>query len=209
MLDYSLVFDAFVVFLTTHSQYFIYFSVFSVLVLAGVGLPIPEEVTLLGSGFLAYEGFSNLTIALPVCYAGVVLGDFVLFSLGRKWGDDIIKHRLLVRHISEKRLDRARKFFDGHGNKTVFIARFVSGFRIVAFATAGILKMRVCHFLTINTLAALISVPLFVFIGYLCGANINTVIRIFSRTDTLILASLSVAVCLFLAYCFWKKKRTR
>ncbi|MDY7032756.1 MAG: DedA family protein [Thermodesulfobacteriota bacterium] len=207
MLDYSLVFDAFVAFLTTHSQYIIYISTFSVLVLGGLGFPIPEEVTLLGSGFLAYEGFSNLIIALPVCYAGVLLGDFILFSLGRRWGDDIIKHRLLVRHITEKRLDRARKFFDGHGLKTVFIARFVSGFRIVAFATAGILKMRVCHFLTINTLAALISVPLFILIGYLFGANINTVIEIFYRTDTLIFVSISVSICLFLTYRFWKKKK--
>ena len=199
-------FDTLVSFLTLHSQYFIYVAIFSILVLGGVGFPIPEEATLLGSGFLVYGGFSNLTITLTVCYCGVVLGDIILFYLSRRWGDDIINHRFRARYISEKRLDKARKFFEGHGSKTIFFARFITGFRIVTFATAGILKMKICRFITINTIAALISVPLVVFIGYMFGASIDTVIQVFQRTDTIIITSVLVVMGAFFTYRLLKRR---
>ena len=207
MVSNSAVSDILILFLATHSELFIYLALFSVLILAGVGLPIPEEITLLGGGFLVYGGFSNLIITLIVCLFGVILGDFIVFSFGRKWGDDIIKHHYLAGFISEKRLNRARNFFKGHGRKTVLMARFISGFRVVAFATAGILKMKASHFITINTLAAMISVPMLVFIGYIFGANIDVVVKVVKRADVLIIISLSLLIGLAVVYHLWKKRK--
>ncbi|MEW6613877.1 MAG: DedA family protein [Thermodesulfobacteriota bacterium] len=201
------VLDILFLFLATHSELFIYLALFSVLILAGLGVPIPEDVALIGGGFLAYGGFSNLTITFIVCFFGVILGDIAVFSMGRRWGDSVIKHRHFVRVISERKLTHARNFFKAHGSKTIFMARFILGFRVVAFVTAGILKMKASHFITINTLAALISVPVLVFIGYLFGANIDVVIKVVKRADVLIIISLSLVIGLTVVYHIWKKRK--
>jgi len=207
MFSNQAVLDFLILFLTAHSELFIYLALFSVLILAGVGFLLPEEITLLGGGFLVYGGFSNLIITILVCFLGITIGDFIIFSLGRKWGNDIIKHRYLACFISEKRLNRAKKFFKGHGMKTVFIARFVPGFRAVTFATAGTLKMKVSHFITINSLAAMISVPLLVFIGYLFGANIDLIVKVVTRADALIIISITSVIGLAISYHWWKKRK--
>ncbi|MFH1626078.1 MAG: DedA family protein [Pseudomonadota bacterium] len=199
--------DSLILLLSTHSELFIYLALFFVLILAGIGLPIPEEVTLVGGGFLAYGGFSDLMISLIVCFAGVLVGDVIVYTLGRRWGNDIIKHRYLVGFITERRLNRARKFFRDHGNKTIFIARFLSGFRLVIWATAGILRMGMARFLSIDSLAAAISVPTLVLIGYIFGANIRHVIEVVRKTDVLIIASVLFAAGVFLAYRVWKRKK--
>ncbi|MFH2011338.1 MAG: DedA family protein [Pseudomonadota bacterium] len=200
--------DTLILFLTAHSELFIYFALFSILVLAGVGLLLPEEITLLGGGLLAYGGFSNLTVTIIACFLGIMIGDFIIFSLGRKWGNDIIKHRYLACFISVKRLNRAQKFFKGHGMKTVFIARFVPGFRAVTFATAGTLKMKASYFITINSLAAMISVPLLVSLGYLFAADVDMIVKVVKRVDALILISVTSVIGLAAAY-FWLKKRKK
>ncbi|RJP58677.1 MAG: DedA family protein [Deltaproteobacteria bacterium] len=201
------VLDILILFLATHSELFIYLALFSVLMIAGLGVPIPEDIALIAGGFLAYAGFSNLTVTVIVCFFGVILGDLVVFSLGRRWGDSITKHRHFVRLISEKKLNRAKKFFREHGSKTVFLARFILGFRVVAFTTAGILKMKASHFITINTIASIISVPIWVFIGYIFGANLDVVVKVVKRADFLIIISLSLAIGLTVAYYLWKKRK--
>ena len=198
--------DTIFLFLTTHSELFIYFTLFSVLVLTGVGLPVPEEVTLLGSGFLAFGGFSDLAITVIVCFVGVIIGDLIVFSLGRRWGNDIIRHRYLVRFVSERRLNKAITFFKGHGSKTIFIVRFISGFRIVVFAAAGTLRMRMASFIAMDMMAAMISVPILISIGYLFGANYDVVVKVFSRIDNLIITFVSILIGVILAYFFCKKK---
>ena len=169
-------------------------------------MPIPEEVTLIGGGYLAYGGFNNLVLTLMVCFLGVILGDFIVFSLGKRLGNGIIKHPISARFISEKRFNQARKFFSRHGSKTVFFARFISGFRIVTFATAGTLRMKASRFITVNILAAMISVPMLVLIGYTFGTNIDFIFHILAKANSLIVFSLLFIVSITVTCYFWKKR---
>ena len=45
------------------------------LFIAGLGVPIPEELPILASGILAREGLVRWWLALPVCLVGVLAGD--------------------------------------------------------------------------------------------------------------------------------------
>jgi len=144
----------------------IYLGMFAVLLLCGVGLPVPEETVLIAGGYLASSGAVRGYPAIGVCFVGVIAGDFLLFTMGRRWGSGGLASRFLRRALSPRRRARIRRYFRRHGDKTIFTARFISGFRVAAFLTAGMAKMRSRTFLSWDILAALISVPLFFLIGY-------------------------------------------
>jgi membrane protein DedA with SNARE-associated domain len=184
------------VFFTNYSQVFIYIGLFLILFICGLGVPIPEEVTLLAGGFLINLGFIHLYPTLIVVYAGILTGDFAMYSIGRKWGHGILTHRHLHEIFSEKRLERVRQFSRDHGSKTIFIARFLSGFRCAAFLAAGTMGMKPGQFILLDALAALIMIPLLLALGYYFGMKMDWIGEVFSRFDYLLL---SLAIVLGLA----------
>jgi len=108
--------------------------------------------------------------------------------------------------FTEKRLERVRQFFCDHGSKTIFVARFLSGFRVAAFLAAGTMKVKPTHFLFLDFLAALIMVPLMVGIGYYFGASIEWVSAVATRVDWLLKILTALAITAIAVYCIWKRK---
>jgi membrane protein DedA with SNARE-associated domain len=195
-----------VTFLLHYSEHFIYAGLFLVLFLGGLGLPLPEEITLLSGGILVNLGIIRLYPTLAVLYAGAIMGDMALYSIGRKWGHGIITHRQLRKIFSESRLEWVREFFKKHGNKTVFIARFFTGFRVATFLVAGTLEMKSGSFLFFDALAALIIVPLLVCLGYYFGANIGWLSALFTEIDFLIKLGLVLAAAIAVSYYLFCRK---
>ena len=173
-------------FLINYSAHFIYAGLFLILFIAGVGLPIPEEITLITAGFLVYLEIIQFYPTLITIFIGVLFGDLVVYSIGRKWGQGILTHRFLRRFFYESRLERVRQFFREHGNKTIFIARFISGLRVAAFLAAGSMGMKPSRVLMYDFLAALFYVPLLILLGYYFGGKIHLLTDVVSRIDLLI-----------------------
>ncbi len=73
-------------FLTTYLEEFTYIGIFTILILAGFGLPIPEEIVLVFSGYLAFLEYTKFSSTVLIALLGVLAGDFILFSFGRRWG---------------------------------------------------------------------------------------------------------------------------
>ena len=156
---------------------FSYVAVFALLVGGGVGLPVPEEIVQLTAGFLARQGTMALAPALAVTAAGILLGDYVLFRLGRSHGARVMASRHLRRFFTPERRAWVEHHFANHDFLTVMVARLVSPFRLPVFASAGALGVRTRTFLLADGLAALLSVPLVFGLGYLFAARIAEVKR--------------------------------
>jgi membrane protein DedA with SNARE-associated domain len=139
---------------------FTYLGVFLVLFLAGLGVPIPEEVPILASGVLAHEGLVRWWLALPVCLLGVLSGDVVLYWVGHHWGERVLGWRIVRRVLTREREEALKAGYHRHGVKIVFTARHVMGLRAAAFLTAGIARIPFGRFLLVDTAAAMIGVPL-------------------------------------------------
>jgi len=197
-----------VIFLTNYSEQFIYAGLFLILFLCGLGLPIPEELTLLAGGFFVHLGIIRFYPTLATVFVGVLIGDMAMYSIGRKWGQGIITHRQMRKIFSESRLERAKQFFGDHGSKTIFIARFLSGFRVAAFLAAGTMGMKPGKFLTLDTLAALIMVPLLLLLGYFFGANIGWLTELFTRIDFLLKVGAVLGGVAALVYFLLKRKKS-
>ena len=72
---------------------FPYLGLFILLILGGIGFPFPEGGSLVLCGLLISTKVISAPYALAVCYSGVLIGDFLFYSLGRKYGRMIITHR--------------------------------------------------------------------------------------------------------------------
>ncbi len=196
-----------VILLGNYSDKFIYAGLFLILFLCGLGLPIPEELTLLAAGFFLHLEMIHLYPTLATVFVGVLIGDMAMYSIGRKWGRGILTHRHMRKLFSDRRLERAKQFFCDHGSKTIFIARFLSGFRVAAFLAAGTMGMMPAKFLILDTLAALIMVPLFLLLGYTFGAHIDWLSNLFTRIDFLLkLAAVLGGIAVGAYFLFIRKK---
>ena len=103
---------------------FSYLAPFVVLLLCGVGLPLPEEVTLIGSGILSYRGEVEFAPIAVVCAVAILLGDSVPFLLGRRYGMSALRIPWGRRIIRPERLTRLKARYEEHGNWVTFACRF-------------------------------------------------------------------------------------
>ncbi len=194
------------IFLANYSEHFIYGGLFFILLLCGLGLPIPEELTLLTGGFFVHLGIARFYPILVVAFIGVLIGDLVIYSIGRRWGHGILTHQHLHKVFTESRLERVRQFFRDHGSKTIFVARFISGFRVAAFLAAGTMGVKPTQFLFLDFLAALVMVPLLVGLGFYFGASIGWITAVATRIDWMIKILATLAIIAVVFYYLWKRK---
>lgn len=165
-------------FLTDLSSFGAYLAVFTILLSCGVSLPLPEDIPLVAAGYLIWDKtFSPFPIFL-VTMSSILIGDFILFYLGQKLGFRYLFQARDKPLFKVKSVRRARAYFRKYGDKIVFFARFIVGFRIVVFFMAGAMKMKPSRFLFFDAMAALISVPLWLLLGYLLGCNFGDEIAV-------------------------------
>lgn len=143
-----------------------YGIIFGILVACGLGFPLPEDVPLIATGYLVWDGTMKWWPAFGVTMLGVLVGDTILFYIGRKLGLRILESG---RVLKKEKVRRTRAYFRKYGDKLVFFARFVAGFRAAAFFLAGAMKMKYRRFVFYDGLAALLSVPIWIAIGYGMG----------------------------------------
>lgn len=161
-------------------QAYKYLAMFGILFVSGLGVPIPEEVTLLASGLFVGWGEADYWIASACCVAGILAGDTMVFYLGRFQGRNFL--RLI---LSEKRLHKAALAFRSHRLKTVFFARFVAGLRVGVYGYAGAQRMRWLTFITLDLTGALISGPTSLWIGKFAAEKMGSPEQAIARAQEL------------------------
>lgn len=182
-----------------------YIAVFMVLVICGLGIPIPEDLTLVTGGVIAGLGHANTHLMFVVGMAGVLIGDGLMFTAGKLYGQRILSFRFVQRIMTPKRYAQVQDKFDKYGNRVLFVARFLPGLRTTIYLTAGI-SGKVSHwqFLLMDGLAAMISVPIWVYLGSYGAENIDWLMRKVHQFQTGLYVILAIGV-VFLIYRFWKK----
>jgi membrane protein DedA with SNARE-associated domain len=145
------------------------------ILIGGLGVPVPEDPAVLAAGALIYHGVVSPFVAVPVVIAAVVAGDLALFSLARRLGADALDRPTFQRILPPHRRQQIEEAYRRHGGKLIFVARHVAGVRAATFALAGINRMPVRRFLLWDGLAACISVPVVIGLGYAFALHIERV----------------------------------
>jgi len=150
-----------------------YLAPFVVLLLCGLGLPLPEEVTLIGAGILVHRGQVDFLVIVVVCSVAILIGDSVPFLLGRKYGMNALRIRWVARIVHPERFSRLQARFEEHGNWATFACRFFAGIRIPGYFVAGTMGMRYSRFLLLDAMGVLVSVPISIYLGKVFGGEVD------------------------------------
>jgi membrane protein DedA with SNARE-associated domain len=176
--------------LAGHGLHAGYVAVFTVLLLCGFGLPMPEDVVLATGGVLAWlargrpvhtfaEMFRDpgLLTMIGVGLAGILVGDSIIFLAGRRFGHRVADFRPLRRIITPAKLQRVEQELRVKGNVIVLLARFLPGLRTPTFFVVGHARLPYWEFFLFDGAAALVSAPLWVCLGFWFGSDIQEAAR--------------------------------
>lgn len=184
-----------------------YAAVFFVLVICGFGVPIPEDLTLVTGGVISGMGYTNPHMMFAVGMLGVLVGDGVMFAAGRIWGQKILRFKPIARIMTPKRYEQVQEKFDKYGNRVLFVARFLPGLRTAVFVTAGISrKVSYLRFIIMDGLAALISVPIWIYLGEYGAHNIDWLMAKMHSLQSGIFVILGIGAAV-VAWIWWKKRQ--
>lgn len=187
-----------------------YAAVFAILVMCGFGLPIPEDITLVSGGVISGLGLTNPHWMLVVGLAGVLFGDSTMFILGRVFGYRVQKIRTFRKVLSPRRFSQIQRKFKKYGLGLLFVARFLPGLRSPIFLVAG-MSRRISYltFIIMDGLAALISVPVWVYLGYFFADNLDLLMEYVGDVQKVIYLILGLIVLIVLAIYLKKKFHAR
>lgn len=182
----------------------------ALLILCGLGLPIPEDIILLTTGVLVRESGGSWMLASVVMYAGVLAGDSLAFLMGRHLGKRLLASRWALRLIPPCKQHRIQELFRRYGSTVYFVARFLPGLRAAIFCSAGAMKAKYLRFVFFDGLAALVSVPLFVWLGHMLwgrfGNDLGKLNSVMAQTHTITLA-VTVGLAAAFGVVIWRLRR--
>ncbi len=182
-------------------------GLFGILILCGFGLPIPEDIILVTAGFIASENGQSVWPTIFIMYFGIMCGDLLIYFGGRKLGSKLVN--IVVK--AENR-DKVQALFKKYGTAVIFIGRFLPGLRTPIFFTAGTLHFSAWRFFVMDGFAALISAPLFVYLGHWAAEtyaeDIHSLQKQLGRTQTLIMIA-GLVLGLIIFYGLWSRARRK
>jgi len=159
---------------------------------------LPGDSLLFAAGTFAAFGSLNVWFLLGLLAVAAVVGDAVNYSIGHYLGDRAYN----IKWIKREYLDKTHAFFEKHGGKAIFLARFVPIVRTFAPFVAGIGKMSYGYFATYNIAGGVSWVFIFTLLGYFFG-NLEFVKNNF---ELVIVAIILISVVPML-YEWWKSRR--
>ncbi len=195
-------------FLVDIFQVYGYAAVFLVLLACGFGLPIPEDITLVAGGVISGLGYTDVHTMFAVSMAGVLLGDSIMFGLGRHFGPRFLKFKLAQKLITPERYAQVQEKFEKYGQWVIFVGRFMPGLRSPIFVVAGISgKISFLKFFLIDGFAALISVPIWVYLGEFGAHNLDTLFEIIENFQKTAIAAVVALVAVVAGVLIYKHRR--
>jgi membrane protein DedA with SNARE-associated domain len=186
-----------------------YLGFFLVLVLGGLGLPVPEEVPIILAGVLSRKATLWLPLAFASCLLGVIVGDFVVYFLGYFYGEKVLSLPLTRKFLTKAREAQIKGYFHRHGIKILILGRFAVGFRTAAYLTAGILKLPALRLFLTDLFAATLSTTLMFAFGYLFARQIEQATQEIHRWQQVITIGVAVILASWLLLRFYKLYKLR
>jgi len=134
------------------------------------GFFLPGDSLLLTAGLLAFKGYLDMRLLIPLIFTAAVLGDNVGYWFGNKTGPRIFnrENSLIFRR---KNLLAAKAFYDRHGGKTIILARFMPFIRTFAPIVAGAVEMGWRRFFFFNLIGGVLWGIGVTTLGYFLGSR--------------------------------------
>lgn len=181
------------------------------LLLTGIGLPISEDILIIGAGVIATTCIPDHHLLLFLsAYIGAVLSAWESYWIGRCLGPQLFKIHYFSHFVHEKRLEQLRYYYNKFGIFAFIVGRFCpGGIRNGLFLSSGLTKMAFPLFIFRDSIAAFISTLTFYFIGYLFGTHLDLIKHYLKRySEVFIALSIGLLVIYVIYYWYFHKKQS-
>lgn len=186
----------------------VYMLIFGMMIASGFGFPLPEEVTIISVGILAYMGSQPQQFPPPSPGAPVVNGyeaaiftslavmfaDFLVFYIGRLGGRKLIRRKPFTLVFTQEAMAKVDHFTHKHGQLGTFLFRFTPGLRFPAHIMLGMSSMPFWKFALVDGAAVMVSIPTQILLIYNFGEPILVAIHRFKYILFTVLAVLAITM---------------
>jgi membrane protein DedA with SNARE-associated domain len=165
--------------------------------LESMGLPSPGETALVLAAVLASQGKLQIWLVIVIAISSAIIGDNAGYWLGRRFGREVLEARGPFHQHRVKLIAAGDRFFNRHGPKAVFFARWVALVRFAAAWLAGINEMRFREFFFWNAMGGISWGVTYGLVGYFAGsaaANAITSFGVYAAVGLVVLVVALYAV---------------
>jgi membrane protein DedA with SNARE-associated domain len=146
-------------------------GIFALMIPESACIPIPSEATMLFAGFNVSEGKYTLLAAVAAGVAANVIGSWIAYAIGYFGRIELLEQHGRKLHIKKEHIDWADRWFEKHGEATVFFSRMLPIVRTFISLPAGAARMPFWRFTLFTTLGCIPWVFLLAFVGKSAGDN--------------------------------------
>lgn len=186
-----------------------YAAIAGLITLEDFGVPAPGETVLIVGAIYAGAGRLNLVLVALLGFLGAIVGDNIGYLIGRLGGRRLVEKFGRYIFLTPERIDKAERFFTRYGGGIIVVARFVEGLRQANGIIAGLTGMPWLRFLAYNALGAALWVGLWVTLGDLAGAHINTIYPVAVRYQAYLGIAVGVLILLLIVRALVRRRRHR
>ncbi len=189
-----------------------YLGVFLLIAIENIFPPIPSEVILVFGGFMTTYTSLNIPIMIVAATFGSLLGAIVLYYIGKIFNKERLKRIVngkigKVLRLKASDIEKADKWFDTKGNKTVFFCRFIPIVRSLISIPAGMSEMPMQKFLLYTISGSLIWNTVLIIIGSIVGDKWETIVGYLDNFSHIILIILVIIFVVAMYYWFVIRKK--
>jgi membrane protein DedA with SNARE-associated domain len=180
------------------------FGVFVLMLAESALIPIPSEATMLFAGFNVSSGHYPLWEPVAVGVAANLVGSWIAYAIGYFGRIDVLEKHGRALHIKRSHLEWADRWFERHGEATVFFSRMLPIIRTFISLPAGVARMPFWRFTIFTVLGCIPWVLMLTAVGNAAGDNWRHWKHLFSYLDYLALAAIVIGI----VYLVVRRRRT-
>lgn len=187
-----------------------YLGIFLLIAIENIFPPIPSEVILLFGGFMTTYTKLNILGIVIASLLGSLSGAIMLYYIGKIFNKNRLKKIISgkvgkILRLKNSDIDKADKWFDTKGQKTVFFCRFIPLIRSLISIPAGMSEMHMSKFLVYTTIGSLIWNTVLIVIGSIVGNNWTSILSVLDTYSKIVVIIMAIVVILFVVL-FYKKR---
>jgi membrane protein DedA with SNARE-associated domain len=186
-----------------------YAVIFAVVFAEAIGLPMPAAIALVGGGAAVAAKLLNGPTLFALAVSGMLLGDTLLFVLGRYMGWTLLGVLCRLSMNPEACILNSAESFYKRGKTTLVIAKFIPGVNTMSPPLAGSMRMRPTQFLRFDLAGAVLYVLAYGTLGYLGRDFLNKISRGFQTARHVVSELLLIAFIAYVVYRLWLYYKNR
>ena len=171
-----------------------YLGIFALMVAESALIPIPSEIIMPFSGFLASTGKLNPILIILAGSVGNLVGSLIAYVIGIKLGREVILKYGKYVLLKKSHLEWTEAYFKKYGDRSTFVSRLLPAIRTYISLPAGIAKMNLKKFAIYSFAGSLIWSTMLTYVGVTLGEEWTKIRQYTHYIDVAVIAGIIIVI---------------